>query len=120
MLRVVVLTLLALDGVLCALASTMLLPAYLGTVWFPVSAVAAGIVNVGLVWAAAQWTDSTRIAALPLITLLSPVGVLTLGGPGGDMMLGGAGIAGSGPILLMVLGAVPAAWWLLRRPRVSG
>lgn len=109
------LTLLALDGVLCAVAATLLLPSYLGSVWFPISAVIAGAVNVALVWAARQWTDSTRLAALPLITWLLTIAVLTLGGPGGDNMMGGAGIASIGPVLLMACGALPALWLLLRR-----
>ena len=115
--RVVVLVLLAVDGVRCSVATALLLPSYIGVVWFPISAVVAGLVNAALVWAAMQWTASGRLAALPLITWMLTVGVLVLGGPGGDIMLGGAGIAGSGPILLMVLGAVPPAWLLTRRNR---
>jgi len=113
--RIVILVLLALDGILCAVAATLLLPSYLGSVWFPISAVVAGAVNVVLVWAARQWTDSTRLAALPLITWLLTVAVLTVGGPGGDTMMGGAGIAALGPVLLMACGALPAVWLLLRR-----
>lgn len=97
----------------------MLLPSYLGSVWFPVSAVVAGAVNLVLVWAARQWTDSTRLAALPLITWLITLAVLTLGGPGGDMVMGGAGIAGIGPIVLLAAGASPAAWLLMRRGRAA-
>ena len=115
--RVVVLVLLAVDGVLCAVAAALLLPSYIGTFWFPTSAVIAGLVNTALVWAAMQCTTSGRLAALPLLTWLLTVVVLVLGGPGGDIMLGGAGIAASGPILLMVLGAVPPAWLLSRRNR---
>jgi len=114
-LRIGILALLGLDGILCALAAALLLPSYLGSVWFPVSAVAAGAVNIALVWAARQWTESTRLAALPLITFLLTVAVLSLGGPGGDMTMSGAGIAGFGPVLLTALGALPALWFLLRR-----
>ena len=56
-LRIGILALLGLDGILCALAAALLLPSYLGSVWFPVSAVAAGAVNIALVWAARQWTE---------------------------------------------------------------
>lgn len=104
-LRVVILTLLALDGVLCALAAALLLPSYLGSIWFPISAVGAGAVNSALVWAASQWTSSGRLMALPVLTFGLTVAVLTLGGPGDDMVLAGAGIAGFGPILLMLIGA---------------
>jgi hypothetical protein len=115
--RVVVLVLLAVDGVLCAVAAALLLPSYIGAVWFPISAVIAGLVNAALVWAAMQWTASGRLAAVPLITWMLTVVALVLGGPGGDIMLGGAGIAANGPVLLMVLGAIPPAWLLSRRNR---
>ncbi len=115
--RVVVLVLLAVDGVLCAVAAALLLPSYIDAVWVPLSAVIAGLVNTALVWAAMQWTPSVRLAALPLITWMLTIAVLALGGPGGDIMLGGAGVAGNGPILLMVLGAIGPGWLLLRRNR---
>ena len=54
--RVVVLVLLAVDGVLCAVAAALLLPSYIDAVWVPLSAVIAGLVNTALVWAAMQWT----------------------------------------------------------------
>jgi Family of unknown function (DUF6113) len=111
-LRVAVLALLAVDGVLCALAAALLLPSYLGPVWFPLSALIAGLVNAALVWAAAQYTTSGRRAALPMFTWLATIAVLMLGGPGGDVMLGGAGIAGVGPLLLVVLGMLPPLWVL--------
>ena len=110
--RVAVLALLAVDGVLCALAATLLLPSYLGPVWFPVSALMAGLVNAALVWASAQYSTSGRQAALPLFTWLATVAVLMLGGPGGDVMLGGAGVAGIGPLVLLALGTLPAVWVL--------
>jgi len=113
--RVVVLVLLGLDGVLCAVAAALLLPSYLGGVWFPVSAVLAGLVNSALVWAAMQCTTSGRLAALPLLTWLLTVLVLAVGGPRGDIRLDGAGIAAFGPILLLLVGAGPALWLLSRR-----
>lgn len=115
--RVAVLALLAVDGVLCALAAALLLPSYIGPVWFPLSALIAGLVNAALVWAAAQYTTSGRQAALPVFTWLATVAVLMLGGPGGDVMLGGAGIAGIGPLLLLALGTLPAVWVLRRHSR---
>lgn len=112
----VVLALLALDGVLSALAGAFFLPLRLGPVPFPVSALLSGLVNVALVWAAGYWTGGGRLAALPLWTWLATVAVLTLGGPGGDIVFGGPGILGLSLILLMGLGALPAAV-LLRRMR---
>ena len=109
-----VLTLLAIDGVLSAIAGALLLPLYVGRIPFPVSAVLSGLLNAALVWAAGHWTDSKRLAALPLWTWLATVAVFTLGGPGGDVVFGGHGVmAYSAPIFLL-LGALPAAY-LLRR-----
>lgn len=109
-----VLTLLAIDGVLSAIAGALLLPLYVGRIPSPVSAVLSGLLNAALVWAAGHWTDSKRLAALPLWTWLATVAVFTLGGPGGDIVFGGHGVmAYSAPIFLL-LGALPAAY-LLRR-----
>lgn len=111
-----VLALLALDGVFSALAGAFLLPLYLGRVPLPVSAAVSGLVNVALVWAAGYWAGGGRWAGLPLWTWLATVAVLSLGGPGGDIVFGGPGIMGISVLVLMVLGALPAAL-LLRRMR---
>lgn len=113
--RVVLLVLLAVDGVLCAAGAVFLLPLYIGQFWFPISALVAGLVNLALVWAAMNCARSTRQAAVPLITWVVTVGVLSLGGPGGDVVLRGAGIADYGPLVLMILGAGPAVLLLWRR-----
>lgn len=114
-LRPVVLGLLALNGAICAVVSALMLPLYVGAVPFPISAVVAGAVNVALVWAAAQWTTSPRLAGLPLWTWLLTVMVLMLGGPGGDVVFGGPGWRALSVLLLVALGAGPAAWLLNRR-----
>jgi len=111
-----VLALLALDGVLSALAGALFLPMYLGRVPFPVSALLSGALNAALVWAAGYWTDNPRLAGLPLWTWLGTIAVLSLGGPGGDIVFGGPGIMGYSVLLLMILGALPAAI-VLRRMR---
>ncbi|OBK24823.1 hypothetical protein [Mycobacterium asiaticum] len=113
--RFVVLALLAVDGVLSALAGALLLPSYIGSVPFPVSALLSGLLNAALVWAASRWTTSTRLAALPLWTWLLTVAVLSLGGPGGDVVLGGQGVMAYAALLLIVLGVVPPVWVLFRR-----
>lgn len=110
----VVLGLLALDGVLSAVAGALLLPLYLGPIPFPISALLSGLLNVALVWAAGHWTDSKRLAALPLFTWLATVGVFVLGGPGGDVVFGGSGVMAYSALIFLVLGALPAAY-LLRR-----
>lgn len=113
--RVVVLALLAVDGVLSALAGALLLPSYIGSVPFPISALISGLVNAALVWAAGGWTTSPRMGALPLWTWLLTVAVLSLGGPGDDVVLGGKGPMAYGALILIVLGVAPPAWVLWRR-----
>ena len=113
--RVVVLALLAVDGVLSALAGALLLPFYVGTIPFPISALISGLVNAALVWAAGRWTRSPRLAALPLWTWLFTVAVISIGGTGGDVILGGQGLMAYGALLLIVLGVTPPVWVLWRR-----
>ncbi|MDT5219382.1 MAG: hypothetical protein QOF15_1487 [Mycobacterium sp.] len=113
--RFVVLALLAVDGVLSALAGALLLPSYIGSVPFPVSALISGLVNAALVWAAARWTTSPRVAALPLWTWLLTVAAMSLGGPGDDVILGGQGLMAYAALVLIVLGVLPPVWVLWRR-----
>jgi hypothetical protein len=118
-LRLAVLTLVAIDGVLSAVAAAFLLPFRIGSVPFPISALVSGLVNAALVWAALQWTSSPRIAALPLWCWLLTVAGLTFGGPGNDIVFGGVGIMEYAPLLLIVLGALPPAALLWRRVRAA-
>ncbi|MGH3968169.1 MAG: hypothetical protein ACRDTV_08680 [Mycobacterium sp.] len=113
--RGVVLTLLAVDGVLSALTGALLLPFYIGSVPFPISGLISGLLNGALVWAAGRWTNSPRLAALPLWTWLLTVGVVSMGGPGDDIILGGQGLMAYGALVLIVLGVVPPVWVLWRR-----
>ena len=115
--RVAVLTLLAIDGVLSAVAGAFFLQIHIGSWPFPISAVLSGLVNAVLVWAALQWTSVPRLAALPLFTWLLTVAVLTLGGPGDDIIFGGPGIMEVAPLLLIALGALPPAAVLWQRLR---
>lgn len=109
-----VLAALAFDGVVSALAGAFLLPLHVGPLPLPLSALLSGLLNLALVWAASYWTRSKRLTALPLWTWLGTVAVLSLTGPGGDIVFGGPGIMGFSVLILMVLGALPAAL-LLRR-----
>ncbi|MGF2951618.1 hypothetical protein ACOJVP_04580 [Mycobacterium sp. THU-M116] len=113
--RMVVLMLLAVDGVLSALAGALLLPSYVGVVPFPVSGLISGLVNAALVWAAGLWARSPRVAAVPLWTWLITVAFISMGGPADDVILGGEGLMRYGALLLMVLGVSPPAWVLWRR-----
>ena len=87
--------------------STLLLPAYIGSIPFPISALISGLVNAALVWAAGRWTTSARLAALPLWTWLLTVLAMAAGGPGGDVIFGGRGVMAYSPLLLLVMGVVP-------------
>jgi hypothetical protein len=115
--RFVVLALLAVDGILSALAGALLLPSYIGSVPFPISALISGLLNAALVWAAGRWTRSPRVAALPLWTWLLTIAVISMGGPADDIILGGQGLMRYGALLLIVLGVVPPVWVLLRGHR---
>lgn len=108
------LILLGLDGVLSALLAVFFLPLRLGPVPFPVSAVLSGILNAALVWAALQLTSTPRLGALPLWTWLATLLVLMTITPGDDIVFGGSGLMEFGPVLLVALGAVPAAWLVMK------
>ncbi|MBS9535560.1 hypothetical protein KIH27_18400 [Mycobacterium sp. M1] len=114
-----VLSLLAVDGVLCAVATALLLPSYLGSSPFPISALIGGLVNAVLVWAALHWTASLRLAALPLWTWLLTVALMALGGPGDDLIFAGRGVMAYGVLMMIVLGTAPPCWLLWRRRRAG-
>ncbi|WP_390887970.1 hypothetical protein [Candidatus Mycobacterium wuenschmannii] len=113
--RVAILALLAIDGVLSAVGGALLLPSYIGSFPFPISALISGLVNAALVWAAGRWTDSTRLAALPLWAWLLTVLVMCLPGPGDDVIFAGRGLFAYSPLLLLAVGLLPPVWVLMRR-----
>ncbi|WP_428341064.1 hypothetical protein [Mycobacterium sp.] len=113
--RVAILALLAVDGVLSAVGGALLLPSYIGSVPFPISALISGLINTSLVWAAARWTTSVRVAALPLWTWLLTVLVMCLPGPGDDVIFAGRGLFAYSPLLLLAVGLLPPFWVLLRQ-----
>jgi hypothetical protein len=110
-LRAVVLSLLAVDGVISAILAAFLLPLRLGNISFPISALISGVLNAVLVWSAMRWTSSPRLAALPLWTWLATVAALTFPGPGDDAVFS----AQWQLLLLVVAGALPPALLLYRR-----
>jgi hypothetical protein len=112
--RFVVLALLAVDGILSALAGALLLPSYIGSIPFPLSGLISGLLNAALVWAASLWARSARVAALPLWTWLLTVAVMSMGGPADDVILGGRGLLAYGALVLIVLGVGPPVWVLWR------
>jgi hypothetical protein len=110
---------LAIDGVLSAVAGAFLLLLRIGSVPFPISALLSGLVNAALVWAALQWTSAPRLAALPLWCWLLTVAGLSFGGPGDDIVFGGVGIMQYAPLLFIVVGALPPAALLWRHVRTA-
>jgi hypothetical protein len=112
-LRAVVLTLLAVDGIISAVLAAFFLQLRLGPVPFPISALLSGLLNVALMWAALHWASSPRLAALPLWTWLATVAGLTFPGPGDDAVFSAMWAL----LLLIVVGALPPAVLLYRRTR---
>ncbi len=112
--RIVILTLLAVDGILSAIAGALLLPAYIGSIPFPISALISGLVNAALVWAAQRWTTSRRLAALPMWTWLLTVFAMAFGGPGDDVIFDERGVLAFSPFLLLALGVLLPSWVLWR------
>ena len=110
-LRAVVLTFLAVDGVISALLAAFFLSIRIGPVPFPISALISGLLNAALVWAALQWTSSPRLAVLPLWTWLATVAALTFPGPGDDAVYA----AQWQLLLLIAVGAIPPVLLLYRR-----
>jgi hypothetical protein len=115
--RGVILAVLAFDGVLSAVVGALLLPLYVGSIPFPISALISGLVNAALVWAAQQWTAGPRVAAMPLWAWLLTVAAMTLGGPGGDIVFGGPGVMAYAPFIFIAVGAAPPAYLLWRHQR---
>ncbi|WP_286149131.1 hypothetical protein [Mycobacterium sp. IS-1496] len=103
---------------LTAVLGAFFLPLRIGTAPFPLSALIVGVVNAALVWAAYQWTDSGRVAALPLWGWLVTLAALAVGGPGEDIVFGGRDVMAFGLVIYTAVGTAPAAW-LLWRARVS-
>lgn len=114
-LRFAVLILLVVDGVFCAAATALFLPSYIGPHPFPISALIAGLVNGALVWVGLHWTESLRVAALPMWAWLLTVAAMALGGPGDDLIFAGHGVMAYGMPVLIVLGSAPPGLLLWRR-----
>ena len=128
MLRVVILVLLAVDGVISAVLGAFFVQIHLGSVPFPVSALLSGLLNASLVWVGLQWTESGRVAAVALWTWLLTVAVMMSWGEGGlpaawfggffaDTVFGGPGFDQYSPLVLLLFGIVPPAYLLLHRGR---
>ncbi|WP_072805530.1 hypothetical protein [Rhodococcoides yunnanense] len=97
------LAVLVFDGFLCGILSVLFLPAYLGPVPFPASALIAGAANVALLFAARKVAVRPAAIASPLIGWGAGILLCMFGGPGGDVLL----LADWRTALLLIGGAVP-------------
>ncbi len=109
------LAVLALDGVLSALMAVFFLPLRIGAVPVPISATAQRCRQrrAGVGGAAVDVLAPAR--GLPIWTWLLTVVIFTFGGPGDDIVFGGVGLMEYAVVVLIALGALPAAWVLTRR-----
>jgi hypothetical protein len=119
-LGVVVLVLLAVDGVISAVLGAIFLQIRIGPVPFPVSALISGVVNALLVWAGLYWTSSPRLGAIALWTFLFTLAAMTFGGPGGDLIFTDRLLDLFRAAVLLIFGTVPPGVLLWRRREVRG
>lgn len=107
--RALVLFILAVDGVISAIVGSAFLTSRIGTVPFPIGLAISAILNMILVWCALSWAPSTRWAGIPVWAFIATTMALTFGGPGGDIVY-----TGLWPLVLLVVGALPAVFVLRR------
>ena len=118
--RVVILAVLAFDGVLSAVVGALLLPLYVGSIPVPDQRPdqRPGERRAGVGRAAVDGgATGGRVAA---VGLAADGGGLTLGGPGGDIVFGGAGVMAYSPLIFIAVGAAPPAYVLWRHLRSGG
>ncbi|WP_280491235.1 hypothetical protein [Nocardia asiatica] len=84
----VIVVLLILDALLTLAFEVLYLPAYLGSLAFPISVVAAGVVNVLLVAGVRTVTGRPAVLGLPVVAWAFGFLVCASRGPGGDILLG--------------------------------
>lgn len=104
LLSALVLLVLAVLSPLSLWLEVLFLPSYWGAVPLPVSAFAAGAVNVAIVFGAESATRHAFGLFMPLILWILGFLYLATPGPGGDLML----LATWQTLLLFILGIVPA------------
>ena len=102
------LTLLAVNGLLCAVLSVLFLPTWIGAVPFPISILAAAVVNVILVIAARSVGSKVSSGFIPLAGWGVGYVLCMIGGPGGDVLL----LATSRTLLLAIGALLPALGYL--------
>lgn len=97
------------DGVISAILGAALLNTRFGGVLVPLGLIISAVLNVALVWCALEWAATPRWAGAPLWAFVGTTMVLLFGGPGGDVVF-----VGFWPVLLIVVGVLPAAYVLRR------
>ncbi|NUS45504.1 MAG: hypothetical protein HOQ24_17660 [Mycobacteriaceae bacterium] len=116
----VVLALLVLDGFVTAVLEVLYLPTYLGQYPFPLSVALAAVLNAALVFAAATVAAGSGLRmAAPLIAWITGLACCAFAlAPGGSILLT-AGMSGRA-LLLLIVGATPAALYAMFTSRVAG
>lgn len=99
------------EGFLSLALEVLYLPAYLGGTPFPISVVAAAVVNVLLVMGMGVVVSRPAAMALPLLAWLLGFLLLSTTGPGGDVLLTDSWTSP----LLLACGLIPAGFYLFRR-----
>ncbi|MBF6339442.1 hypothetical protein IU450_26625 [Nocardia abscessus] len=84
----VIVVLLIFDALVTLALEVLYLPTYLGSLAFPVSVVAAGVVNVLLVAGVRTVTRRPAVLGLPVVAWAFGFLVCASRGPGGDVLLG--------------------------------
>lgn len=110
----VILVLLAVDALITLVLEVLYLPSYLGSVAFPITALLAGVINTGLVYAAGTVSERASLRYLPLVVWTLGFLACSTRGPGGDVLLGS-----DWRTLLLLIGglAPPLAFIALRDSR---
>lgn len=111
----IILVVLTVDALVTLVLEVLYLPTYLGSVAFPLSALIAGAVNIGLVYVASTVSDRTGLQLLPLIVWTLGFLVCATTGPGGDVLLGSTWQT----LLLLLCGLVAPMVFLARRGPIS-
>ncbi|UGT64254.1 hypothetical protein [Nocardia asteroides] len=106
----IILVVLAVDALLTLVLEVLYLPTYLGAVAFPLSALIAGAVNVGLVYAAGTVSDRAGLRLLPLLVWTLGFLICATSGPGGDVLLG----SNWQTLLLLFCGLIPPMIYVAR------
>ncbi|MBF6174466.1 hypothetical protein IU476_23640 [Nocardia blacklockiae] len=99
------------DGVLSLALEVLYLPSYLGGTPFPISVLAAAVVNVLLVMGMGVVVARPAAMALPLLAWLLGFLICSASGPGGDVLLTDSWTSP----LLLGCGLIPAGFYLFRR-----